>query len=160
MNYTGPKVRLSRRVGIALTPKAAKVMRRKKGGPGEAAAQLLQESPEQAREYRRHSDSDAGDPARCLRAACRAGRNHLLRPAVRQPRTFPGQGRQGQGGQLQLGRSSRVSSGVQRRAQSPAGQSSQEGGDTGRVRSGSSHRILLPLIQPKRVRAPLLFFPG
>lgn len=35
MNYTGPKVRLSRRVGIALTPKAAKVMRRKKGGPGE-----------------------------------------------------------------------------------------------------------------------------
>lgn len=35
MNYTGPKVRLSRRVGIALTPKTAKVMRRKKGGPGE-----------------------------------------------------------------------------------------------------------------------------
>lgn len=35
MNYTGPKVRLSRRVGIALTPKAAKVMKRKKGGPGE-----------------------------------------------------------------------------------------------------------------------------
>jgi len=35
MNYTGPKVRLSRRVGIALTPKAAKVMERKKGGPGE-----------------------------------------------------------------------------------------------------------------------------
>jgi len=35
MNYTGPKVRLSRRVGIALTPKAVKVMERKKGGPGE-----------------------------------------------------------------------------------------------------------------------------
>jgi len=35
MNYTGPKVRLARRVGIALTPKAAKVMERKKGGPGE-----------------------------------------------------------------------------------------------------------------------------
>jgi small subunit ribosomal protein S4 len=35
MNYTGPKVRLSRRVGIAMTPKAAKVMERKKGGPGE-----------------------------------------------------------------------------------------------------------------------------
>jgi small subunit ribosomal protein S4 len=35
MNYTGPKVRLSRRVGIALTPKAAKVMERKRGGPGE-----------------------------------------------------------------------------------------------------------------------------
>jgi small subunit ribosomal protein S4 len=35
MNYTGPKVRLSRRVGIALTPKAARVMERKKGGPGE-----------------------------------------------------------------------------------------------------------------------------
>ncbi len=35
MNYTGPKVRLSRRVGIALTPKAAKVMERKQGGPGE-----------------------------------------------------------------------------------------------------------------------------
>jgi len=35
MNYIGPKVRLSRRVGIALTTKAAKVMKRKKGGPGE-----------------------------------------------------------------------------------------------------------------------------
>ena len=35
MNYTGPKVRLARRVGIALTPKAVKVMQRKKGGPGE-----------------------------------------------------------------------------------------------------------------------------
>lgn len=35
MNYTGPKVRLSRQVGIALTPKAAKVMERKQGGPGE-----------------------------------------------------------------------------------------------------------------------------
>jgi small subunit ribosomal protein S4 len=35
MNYTGPKVRLARRVGIALTPKAAKIMQRKKGGPGE-----------------------------------------------------------------------------------------------------------------------------
>jgi small subunit ribosomal protein S4 len=35
MNYTGPKVRRARRVGIALTPKAAKVMARKKGGPGE-----------------------------------------------------------------------------------------------------------------------------
>ena len=35
MNYTGPKVRLARRVGIALTPKAAKIMERKKGGPGE-----------------------------------------------------------------------------------------------------------------------------
>ena len=35
MNYTGPKVRRARRVGIALTPKAAKIMQRKKGGPGE-----------------------------------------------------------------------------------------------------------------------------
>jgi small subunit ribosomal protein S4 len=35
MNYTGPKVRLARRVGIALTPKAAKIMARKQGGPGE-----------------------------------------------------------------------------------------------------------------------------
>jgi small subunit ribosomal protein S4 len=35
MNYTGPKVRLARRIGIALTPKAAKIMERKKGGPGE-----------------------------------------------------------------------------------------------------------------------------
>ena len=35
MNYTGPKVRRARRVGIALTPKAAKIMERKKGGPGE-----------------------------------------------------------------------------------------------------------------------------
>ena len=35
MNYTGPKVRLARRVGIALTPKAARIMERKKGAPGE-----------------------------------------------------------------------------------------------------------------------------
>ncbi len=35
MNYTGAKVRLSRRIGLALTPKAAKIMERKKGGPGE-----------------------------------------------------------------------------------------------------------------------------
>jgi small subunit ribosomal protein S4 len=36
MNYTGPKVRRSRRIGVALTPKAAKVMRRKPNtGPGE-----------------------------------------------------------------------------------------------------------------------------
>ena len=35
MNYTGPKVRRARRIGVALTPKAAKVMQRKKGGPGE-----------------------------------------------------------------------------------------------------------------------------
>jgi small subunit ribosomal protein S4 len=35
MNYTGPKVRLARRVGIPLTPKAARIMERKQGGPGE-----------------------------------------------------------------------------------------------------------------------------
>ena len=35
MNYTGPKVRLARRVGIPLTPKAAKIMQRKRGGAGE-----------------------------------------------------------------------------------------------------------------------------
>ncbi len=35
MNYTGPKVRRSRRVGVALTPKAQKVMDRKPQGPGQ-----------------------------------------------------------------------------------------------------------------------------
>lgn len=35
MNYTGPKVRLSRQVGIALTPKAAKVMTKRSSPPGQ-----------------------------------------------------------------------------------------------------------------------------
>lgn len=35
MNYTGPKVRLSRRLGIAITPKAQRVMERKPHPPGE-----------------------------------------------------------------------------------------------------------------------------
>lgn len=35
MNYTGPKVRLSRQLGIALTPKAAAVMERKSYPPGQ-----------------------------------------------------------------------------------------------------------------------------
>jgi small subunit ribosomal protein S4 len=35
MNYIGPKVRRSRRIGVALTPKAAMVMRKKPGPPGE-----------------------------------------------------------------------------------------------------------------------------
>ena len=35
MNYTGPKVRLSRRLGIPLTPKAAKVMERRTTPPGQ-----------------------------------------------------------------------------------------------------------------------------
>ena len=35
MKYTGPKVRISRALGIALTPKAAKVMERKPYPPGQ-----------------------------------------------------------------------------------------------------------------------------
>lgn len=35
MNYTGPKVRLSRRLGIAITPKAAKVMQNRPNPPGQ-----------------------------------------------------------------------------------------------------------------------------
>jgi small subunit ribosomal protein S4 len=35
MNYTGPKVRLSRRVGVALTPKAAKIMEKRPHPPGQ-----------------------------------------------------------------------------------------------------------------------------
>ena len=35
MNYTGPKVRLSRQLGLALTPKAAKIMERKPHPPGQ-----------------------------------------------------------------------------------------------------------------------------
>ena len=38
MNYTGPKVRLSRRLGIAFTPKAGKVMNKKPYGPGQHGA--------------------------------------------------------------------------------------------------------------------------
>ena len=34
MNYTGPKVKLSRRVGIPLTRRAAKSMERRPGAPG------------------------------------------------------------------------------------------------------------------------------
>ena len=34
MNYTGPKVKLSRRLGVALTPKAARIMERKAYPPG------------------------------------------------------------------------------------------------------------------------------
>jgi len=34
MNYTGPKVRLSRRLGVALTPKALRVMEKKPYKPG------------------------------------------------------------------------------------------------------------------------------
>ncbi|MBK9249651.1 MAG: 30S ribosomal protein S4 [Ignavibacteria bacterium] len=35
MNYTGPKIRISRKLGIALTPKARKVMDRKPSPPGQ-----------------------------------------------------------------------------------------------------------------------------
>ena len=35
MKYTGPKVKLSRKVGFAITPKARKVMDRKPGTPGQ-----------------------------------------------------------------------------------------------------------------------------
>lgn len=35
MNYKGPKVRLSRRLGVAITPKAGKVMERRPNPPGQ-----------------------------------------------------------------------------------------------------------------------------
>lgn len=35
MKYTGPKVRVSRRLGIAITPKAAAIMERRPYGPGQ-----------------------------------------------------------------------------------------------------------------------------
>ncbi len=35
MNFTGPKVKLSRKLGIAMTPKARKIMERKPYGPGQ-----------------------------------------------------------------------------------------------------------------------------
>lgn len=38
MNYTGPKVRRSRALGIALTPKAAKVLARRPNPPGQHGA--------------------------------------------------------------------------------------------------------------------------
>lgn len=34
MRYTGPKIKLSRRLGVALSPKAAKIMEKKPYGPG------------------------------------------------------------------------------------------------------------------------------
>jgi len=49
MNYTGPKVRLSRQLGIALTPKAAKIMEKRKNPPG-------QHGPEKAYRAGRISD--------------------------------------------------------------------------------------------------------
>src|SRR5919109_3077612 len=39
MKYTGPKVKLSRSLGIALTPKAAKYMERRPYPPGQHGAQ-------------------------------------------------------------------------------------------------------------------------
>ncbi len=47
MKYTGPKVRLSRRLGIALTPRAARVMQKKPHGPGQ---------PPRGRRMRKSSD--------------------------------------------------------------------------------------------------------
>lgn len=35
MNYTGPKVKLSRKIGVSLTPKAGKYMEKKPYGPGQ-----------------------------------------------------------------------------------------------------------------------------
>jgi len=35
MNYTGPKVKLSRKLGIGMTPKAGKVMKKKNYAPGQ-----------------------------------------------------------------------------------------------------------------------------
>lgn len=35
MRYTGPKIKLSRRLGVALSPKAAKIMEKKPYGPGQ-----------------------------------------------------------------------------------------------------------------------------
>jgi small subunit ribosomal protein S4 len=35
MNYTGPKVRLSRKLGVALTPKAERIMQKKNNPPGQ-----------------------------------------------------------------------------------------------------------------------------
>jgi small subunit ribosomal protein S4 len=35
MNYTGPKVKLSRRLGVPLTPKAARIMQRRPHPPGQ-----------------------------------------------------------------------------------------------------------------------------
>lgn len=82
MNYTGPKVRLARRVGVALTPKGAKCMERRPHPPGEHGArpsrkrqsvyaiQLLQKqrlryqynvSERQLRNYYRRAASKAGN---------------------------------------------------------------------------------------------------
>ncbi|KXK13168.1 MAG: 30S ribosomal protein S4 [Chloroflexi bacterium OLB14] len=45
MTYHGPKVRLSRRMGVALTPKAAKIMERRSAPPGQhGAARKSEES--------------------------------------------------------------------------------------------------------------------
>ncbi len=49
MKYTGPKVRLSRRIGVPLTPKASKVMERKPHPPGQFG-----------RRPRRRKESDYG----------------------------------------------------------------------------------------------------
>jgi small subunit ribosomal protein S4 len=37
-NYTGPKVRLSRKLGFALTPKAGRIMERRQNAPGQHGA--------------------------------------------------------------------------------------------------------------------------
>ncbi len=50
MNYTGPKVRLSRRVGIALTPKATKIMEKRPNPPGQHGAARKREESDYKRQ--------------------------------------------------------------------------------------------------------------
>lgn len=50
MNYTGPKVRLSRRVGVALTPKAAKIMEKRSNPPGQHGAARKREESDYKRQ--------------------------------------------------------------------------------------------------------------
>lgn len=86
MNYTGPKVRLSRKLGIAITPKAAKVMELKPYPPGQHGAsrrgkmsdykrQLMEKqklrfqynlSEDQLRRYFKKAASKSGNPAQRL----------------------------------------------------------------------------------------------
>lgn len=53
MKYTGPKAKLSRSLGIALTPKAARVMERRPNLPGQHGAEQQRGRPRRASDYKR-----------------------------------------------------------------------------------------------------------
>lgn len=53
MRYTGPKAKLSRSLGVALTPKAARVMERRPHPPGQHGVEAQRGRPRRVSDYKR-----------------------------------------------------------------------------------------------------------